>query len=32
MLREKAHRFFCACEIRFSAAADLLWGPRLAAP
>jgi len=30
--RFAAHRFFCACDIRFRAAADTLRGPRLAAP
>src|SRR4051812_22882217 len=30
--RLAAHRFFCACEIRFRAAADILRGPRLAVP
>ena len=27
--RFAAHRFFCACDIRFRAAADILRGPRL---
>ena len=29
--RLAAHRFFCACEIRFRAAADSFRGPRLEA-